>query len=51
MSDALERGLKEAAVKMKALDGDGIKFAQIQADGTANVRLVSPEEFVEGIKS
>lgn len=51
VSDALERGLKEAAVKMKALDGDGIKFAQIQADGTANVRLVSPEEFVEGIKS
>lgn len=45
-----EKGLKEAGKLLGGLKGDGIKYATINSDGTANVRLVSPEEFVKGIK-
>ena len=47
----LERGLKEASKGMAKLDSaDGIKHATIHDDGTADVRVVSAQEFVEGIK-
>ena len=49
VSAAMERGLKEASVKMNELSGDGIKYASVDMDG-AEVRMVSPEEFVNGIK-
>jgi len=50
VSEAMKRGLKEAALQMGKLDGDGIKYAKINADGTATTRLVGPEEFAKGIK-
>ncbi len=45
-----EKALKEATAKMSELSGEGIKYAQINSDGTADVRLVSNEDFVKGIK-
>lgn len=46
-----ERGLRAASKAMAELpDGQGIKYARINGDGTADVRLVSNEEFVDGIK-
>jgi hypothetical protein len=46
----MEKALKDASAKMAQLpDGQGVKYAQCNADGTAQVRLVSPEEFVRGI--
>lgn len=51
VSEALKRGLQEASAKMAELpDGQGVKYAKLSADGTASVRVVSPEEFIEGIK-
>jgi len=50
VAGAMERGLREASLKMGELKGDGIKYAQIQPDGTAKVRLVDHEEFVRGIR-
>ena len=47
---ALSSGLKAASKAMGELDGDGIKHATVNSDGTASARLVSPAEFVEGIK-
>lgn len=50
VSEALARGLREAVVEMQKLpDDEGIKYAQINGD-SAKVRLVTPEEFIEGIK-
>lgn len=47
----MEKGLKEATVKMSELPEDsGIKYAKVSGDGTASVRTVSPQEFVDGIK-
>jgi len=46
-----EKALKEASAKMAELpDNEGVKYAKCNADGTADVRLVSQEEFVKGIK-
>lgn len=45
-----EKALRKASLKMDNLKGDGIKYAKINADGTADVRLVSREEFIKGIK-
>jgi hypothetical protein len=45
-----EKALKAASTAMDNLEGEGIKYAKINSDGTANVRLVSPEEFIKGIK-
>jgi len=47
---AMESALKDATRKMNELEGEGIKYAQCHEDGTASVRLVSPEEFVAGIR-
>lgn len=49
-ADALKAALQDATAKMGRLpDGQGIKHAQLNADGTATVRLVSPAEFINGI--
>lgn len=45
-----ERGLREASLQMDNIQGEGIKYAKINSDGTADVRLVSNEEFIKGIK-
>lgn len=51
VSEALKRGLQSASVQMASLpDGSGIKYASIKPDGTADVRIVSEKEFIEGIK-
>ena len=47
---AMDMALRDASAKMAQLEGDGIKYAQCKEDGTADVRLVSPQEWVEGIK-
>ena len=50
-AEAMQRGLQDATAKMAKLpEGPGVRYASIQGDGTAKVRLVSPQEFVEGIK-
>lgn len=51
VSEAMKRGLQEASLKMSRLPaGPGIQYASIKPDGSADVRIVSPEEFVQGIK-
>ena len=51
IAGAMERGLREASRKTAELpDNGGIKYATVNGDGTADVRLVSHEEFIEGIK-
>jgi hypothetical protein len=42
--------LKDAAEKMGKLSGTGIRYAECKEDGTADVRLMSQEEFVKGIR-
>ena len=46
----MKAALQDASTKMSALDGPGIKYASCNPDGTADVRLVSRQEFVEGIR-
>ena len=48
-AETLKKGLQSASVEMGKLEGDGIKYAKVSGD-TATARLVSPEEFVAGIK-
>jgi len=51
IAEAAERGLREASRKMADLPEGGIKYATIDVTtGTAEVRTVSHEEFVRGIK-
>lgn len=47
-----EQALRQASALMSELpDGAGIKYAKIDCDtGTVEARIVSPEEFVNGIK-
>jgi hypothetical protein len=48
VSQAMQRGLTDATVKMAKLpDAPGVKYAQVNADGTADVAVIPPEEFVE----
>lgn len=47
---AMKAALQDASAKMSKLDGPGIKYAKCNPDGTADVRLVSNEEFIDGIK-
>lgn len=50
-AELCRRGLQEASLQQAQLpDGDGVKYSKIKADGTAETRLVSPEEFINGIK-
>lgn len=48
VAGALRSGLADAARKMDALQPGGIKCATIKTDGTADVRVIGPEEFVNG---
>lgn len=47
VSAAMEKGLREASAKCDALQGDGIRYASIDADGNATARLISREDFIE----
>lgn len=49
-AEACKRALQSASEQMRDLQGDGIRYAKCNPDGTADVRLVSPEEFVAGIR-
>lgn len=47
---AMERGLKEASIIMDSLpEGQGIKYVKVIGD-KAEGRIVSPDEFINGIK-
>lgn len=46
----LEKGLREASKQMGELQGEGVRYSKVNADGTAETRLVSKEEFIKGIK-
>jgi len=45
----MQKSLKDATEKMGKLSGPGIRYAECKEDGTADVRLMSQEEFVKGI--
>lgn len=47
---SMRNALRDASVKMSGLSGQGIKYAQLKSDGTADVKNVSPQEFIEGIE-
>lgn len=47
---AMERGLREASKAMGELKGDGVRYAKIGDDGSVEARVVSPEEFIRGIR-
>ena len=47
-AEVLKRGLKAASEGMKELQGDGIKHATINSDGTATIKEVSKEDFIDG---
>lgn len=50
-SDNLKKALKEACLKMSELpDGEGTKYAKCNTDGSCEARLVSNEEFINGVK-
>lgn len=46
VSAAMERGLREGSLAANKLQGDGIRHTSVHADGTTEVRLISPEDFV-----
>lgn len=47
----LQKALQEATEQMAQLPSDqGIKYAKVNIDGTAETRVVSNEEFIKGIK-
>ena len=48
-AEAMKAGLEQASEKMAQLpEGEGVKHATINPDGTATVKLVSQEDFIEG---
>ena len=47
---AMCNALQDATAQMSKLQGEGIRYAECKEDGTADVRMVSPAEFIEGIK-
>jgi len=47
-ADMMKASLKDASEKMSKLSGEGVKVATCNADGTADVRLVSEEDFIAG---
>lgn len=49
-AEAMQSALRDAIKKMGELSGDGIRYAKCKADGTADARMVSPQEFAEGVK-
>jgi len=44
----MQKGLKEATIKMGELSDSKIKYASVNADGTADVKSVSAEDFING---
>ena len=47
-AEMMAAGLKDASEKMGKLSGEGVKVATCNADGTADVRLVSKDDFIAG---
>lgn len=51
IAENAKKALKEASLKSKELSGDGIIYSEIDVStGTSKTRIVSPEEFIKGIK-
>ena len=51
-AESMAQGLKAASAAMSKLqDGEGVKVATVNQDGTGTARTVSPEEFINGVKS
>jgi len=48
VSEALKRAFEDADRKMRDLPNAGIKYAKLNEDGTADVKSVSAEDFIEG---
>jgi len=46
----MKAALQDASTKMSSLSGPGVKYAKCKSDGTADVRMVSNEEFIDGIR-
>jgi hypothetical protein len=47
--EAMKTALESASVQMNKLpDGQGVKVAECKPDGTAEVRVITPQEFIEG---
>lgn len=44
----MEKALKDSIAKMDGLQGDGVRYAKLKMDGTADVKLVSQKDFIEG---
>jgi len=44
----MKAALQDASAKMSGLSGEGVKVATCNADGTADVRLVSKDDFIAG---
>ena len=50
-AEMCKKGLAEATKKMNELpDGEGVKYAKVNADGTADVKVVSKKKFIDGVK-
>lgn len=48
---AMRQGLQAASKAMADLPNTaGVKYAKVNSDGTADVRVVPPQEFIEGIR-
>lgn len=45
---AMRSALQDASVKLAALDGPGVRVAKCNSDGTATVKLVSQQDFIDG---
>lgn len=48
VSEGLKRAFEDADRKMRDLPNEGIKYAKLNEDGTADVKNVSKEDFIEG---
>lgn len=48
VSEALKRAFDDASRKMGELPGEGVKYAKLNEDGTADVKIVSQEDFIKG---
>ena len=52
VSEGLKRSLQAGSLAAADLpDGSGVKYITCKPDGTAEARLVSPEEFINGIEA
>lgn len=44
----MRSALKDASAKMSTLQGEGVRVAKCHSDGTATVKLVNQQDFIDG---